>query len=149
MMEIKKGNLFSDLDSKVREHGEVVIAHLCNNIGVFGAGFSKNFPPSTRKGYHTLCREFGKKSLGRTSIEVYAHNILVAHMIAQDGINAIVHVDRVDYEALDKCLKTVDSMNVAVMMPMIGMGLAGANDWSRIENIILLNISSPVYVYRL
>ena len=70
------------------------------------------------------------------------------------GINYrnIKKIDRVDYDALSKCLKEVflfaNENNLEVHMPKIGSGLAGG-DWKRIETMIInlkRNVKTIIYV---
>jgi len=143
----------------------VIIPHICNNIGMWGAGFVlalSNKWPNTRKEYLKWYQTLldGKDNdnvfeLGNVQyVNVdYVNNIFVLNMIAQNNIKNKFNQNPIDYEALDKCLKKLSvsilGLNYEVHMPKIGTGLAGG-DWNIIEEIIihhLINNNIKVVVY--
>lgn len=131
MIEYQEGDLFQNLDNLYKG---VLIPHVCNNLGVFGAGFviplSKKFP---------LAKESYQKSsleLGTTGFVKVQKNIVVANMIAQNGTGGLRPLR---YNALAKCLDEVSDYaifhDMQIFAPMFGSGLAGGN-WLFIEELI-------------
>lgn len=138
--------------------GVKIIAHVCNNIGAWGAGFviavSNRFP-EVEKAYRGLDR----RRLGMVQyVHIAGEDIVVANMIAQNGINDSKsgwRGDLLSYEHLRDCLGRVfnyaKNLNATVHMPFIGCGLAGSN-WSKIEPLVIhcvkqYNIDCFVYEY--
>lgn len=140
-----------------------VIAHLCNNKGKWGAGFTgalsarwpqpemeyrRWFADGVHQGFRGGQTRF---ELGQIQIvPVYAMRggapcIVVANMIAQNGINKKgQNKCRVDYDALATALGEVREYlawkdDGSVHMPRIGTGLA-CGDWSAIEPLIRLQL---------
>lgn len=156
--------LKGDATNPKLESGEKgMIVHICNNVGAWGAGFvvplGKRYP-MTKAGYlqwhqwwTTHCHGHVFK-LGEVQFMAVSNNILVANMIAQDGIHHSQN-PRVKYAYLEICLKK--AFNVAndhgysVHMPRIGCGLGGGT-WDQVEISIrtanrVPNV--PVFVYDL
>jgi hypothetical protein len=137
-----------DLFAHVPTDGFVtIIPHVCNSIGAWGSGFviplGKRYPNAKK-----LYKESSSFQLGLTIFASDHNNILVANMIAQEGIgpkiieNKIIPPIRYDY--LQKCMDTVrekaeqlkkENKMVKIACPMFGSGLAGG-DWSIIEKMI-------------
>jgi O-acetyl-ADP-ribose deacetylase (regulator of RNase III) len=138
-------------------HGDkpVVIAHICNNLGRWGAGFTRALcarSPEPSATYLTWARgEYSLKytppfELGQILIcpyrdlesgRFYGH--FVAHMVAQDGLRSARNPRPVSYAALRDCLfrlcDEIAGREFVVQMPRIGCGLGGG-DWADIEPII-------------
>lgn len=126
----------------------VVIAHLCNNCGGWGAGFVlavSKLSKVPEQAYRALASHYHASRtnssipLGTTQI-VNCNNVncsgeyWVANMVAQDGLDQKSKIDGclVDYEALDKCLSSVFSfasrIGADVHIPAgMGSGLAGGD----------------------
>ena len=140
----------------------VVVPHVCNNIGLFGAGFaaaiSKNFPIVS-----TNFELLGKKTkLGYVQYvsvfkdSFYGHEIIFANMIAQNGTINRSNPRPLNYEALFKCMLDVrnfihqsDKEKIEIHCPKFGSGLAGGN-WIFINDLIRdiwKGISVTVYGY--
>lgn len=159
--------------------GPKIIAHICNDIGGWGAGFvvavSKRWPEpeeayrSWAKGRFRPkpgCAIIGPQSfaLGSVQFVTVAPQLAVANMIAQRGYgpsgNAPHKTEDDDpaqppirYEALALCLQAVKAaavrLRASVHMPRIGTGLAGGK-WDRIEPLIEKMLEGrEVYVYDL
>ena len=104
--------------------GNIVIAHICNDIGAWGKGF--------------------------VSVE---EKIWVANLIGQHNIYKDENGDPpIRYEAVKKGLQQIADfayeINAKVQMPRIGCGLAGGS-WDRIEKLIrqtLLRKNIEVFV---
>lgn len=153
--------------------GPKIIAHICNDIGAWGAGFvlavSRRWAEPERA-YITWGIErpkrFGPFQLGKTQTVEVEKDLYVANMIAQHGIRknrfnnrpsaryeALENRPPIRYDALEKCLIKLsvfaEYKKASVHMPRIGCGLAGGN-WREVEPIIERTLSSaniPVTVY--
>jgi len=146
--------------TKPEVNGNKIIAHICNDVGAWGAGFvlalSKRWK-EPEKDYLRWFRE-GKGAdfkLGQTRFVKVEGDIWVANMIAQRGIKPVGGVPPIRYEAVEECLKMVaekaEELNASVLMPRIGCGLAGGR-WDKVEPLIkstLIEKDIPVYVYDL
>ena len=116
-----------------------ILAHICNNKGGFGAGFSGALSRRWKK-VETSYREFHKKGLcvlGNIQIVHVRENLFVANMIAQDGYSK-PGKPAIRYDALCKCLRELRvfcSPGEEVVMPRIGVGLSGGR-WEEIEPLI-------------
>lgn len=140
--------------------GPRIIAHVVNDQGKWGAGFtyslSLNWPEAERdyriwhrhrmeaqldprKGFglgnvrYTLVRG-GPGDNGDPESPVW-----VAHMIAQTGLIGGLNRRPLRYDALGACLMEVaifaDMVKASVHMPKIGSGLAGG-DWNIIKELL-------------
>lgn len=130
----------------------VIIPHVCNNVGVFGAGFAKYIAdkyPNVKENFQLL----GKKSkLGYTQfINIYTNKstnnkIIIANMIAQNGLINNNNPRPLNYFALCNCMNVVSSSidnilsqdksaKVEIHAPKFGSGLAGGN-WKFISELI-------------
>ena len=137
MIKYIEGDLFPDLD-KVNEL--VLLPHICNNVGGFGAGFvvplSKHYPKAKSVYKAAETRELGTNQY----VEVY--NIIIVNMIAQEGIGFKNGMPPIRYEALKSCMEDVarlvsskENKNISIVAPMFGSSLAGG-DWGVIEKMI-------------
>lgn len=147
--------------------GVRILTHVCNNIGKWGAGFTRALDakhPSIGSAYKQWYEQYSpvmsREDMLGTVFWMYLHNgVTVANMIAQDGVGTDQR--RIRYDALDKCLDFVgrealraadhETRPISVHMPRIGCGLAGGR-WEEIEPIIqkeLVGRELEVYVYDL
>lgn len=152
-----KGDIFEYVPHYISNNQNgcsVIVPHVCNNIGAFGAGFvaaiNKHYP-IVKENYQLLSPQFLKQNLGYTQFVEVAHNktydykIIFANMIAQNGVLSNNNQRPLDYFALVKCMSSVnryiennflnDSRPPQIHCPKFGCGLAGGN-WSLIENLI-------------
>lgn len=142
--------------------GPKIIAHVCNDIGVWGAGFvlavSRRWRAPERV-YRASYNEMASPSsprLGDVQIVNVADYVFVANMIAQRGVGRRPQGGPpIDYDALERCLEKLADMawdfGASVHMPRIGCGLAGGR-WEIVEPIIkrtLGPVGVPVTVYDL
>ena len=136
--------------------GNIVIAHICNDIGAWGKGFvlalSKRwkYPEKQYKQWYKEGEDF---ALGEVQFVSVEEKIWVANLIGQHNI----YKDENDnppirYEAVKKGLRIIADfayeINAKVQMPRIGCGLAGGS-WDRIEKLIrqtLLKKNIEVFV---
>lgn len=134
--------------------GNKIIAHVCNNMGAWGAGFvmaiSKKWkaPETIYRSRHYVYN----LNLGEVQHIQVQSDIYISNMIAQ----TLENVRPLDDQALETCLFRVAALsdkieNASVHMPRIGCGLAGGK-WKEIEPIIqktLIKNNIPTYVYTL
>lgn len=140
--------------------GPKFIVHVCNNVGLWGAGFvlavSRRWPQP--EAYYSM---FEALPLGLVQFVKVAEDIHVVNMVGQDGVGRRPDGrPPIDYEAIEKCLESVaiscldkayrgPYKSVSVHAPRFGAGLAGG-DWDRIEEIInhtLVEKDIPVTIY--
>ena len=127
-----------------------LIAHVCNNLGAWGAGFVLSLGhryPKAEQAYSRTTRHY----LGTNQYVDVENDIHVANMIAQRGYGGAVR--RIVDSALEDCLHHAAGYaarrGMTIHMPRIGCGLAGAK-WDEIEPIVRKNCNGVgVYVYDL
>jgi O-acetyl-ADP-ribose deacetylase (regulator of RNase III) len=133
--------------------GNKIIAHVCNDVGAWGAGFvlaiSKRWPQPQAE-YLKLSRPL---TLGTVSVIQVEPAVWVANMIAQQGIRTLAGVPPLRCNALKQCLgiltREAENLKATIHMPRIGCGLAGGK-WERVEPLIReVILSSEVFVYDL
>jgi hypothetical protein len=118
----------------------IVVPHVVNNLGAFGAGFAAGVAkhwPIVREQYLEM-RALGYV-LGTNQVVGVSENLAVINMIAQRGLIGRSNPHPLNYDALRKCMEMVPSV-VKTMAGEIhtikfGSGLAGG-DWDRIEEMI-------------
>lgn len=149
---MKKINyLVGDATSPTGEENKV-ICHICNNYGLWGAGFVL----ALSKKWNAPEEEYRKHNnyvLGIVHYIPVQHDIIVANMIAQHNVRPDLNgLPPIRYDALTEALINVNEYcttnNASLHMPRIGTGLAGGK-WNIIEKIIHDKIHVPVYVYDL
>ncbi|WP_395743199.1 Appr-1-p processing protein [Prosthecobacter sp.] len=142
--------------------GQVIVAHVCNDTGGWGAGFvlalSKRWKQPEqqyRQWRHDGAAGSAPFALGEVQFVRVGENITVANMIGQHGIRRIAGQPPIRYAAIDQALIRVaeeaSRQNAGVHMPRIGCGLAGGS-WDEIEPLIFSRLSSrgiPVTIYDL
>lgn len=120
---------------------KTIIAHVCNDVGAWGAGFVKALSAkwSTPEDQY---KRLGKKNrqLGSTQLVVVGNNKYVANIIGQRDIKPnAVGLSPVRYGAIEQGLREVfkfaATIDATVHMPRIGCGLAGGK-WSIMEAVI-------------
>lgn len=134
--------------------GTKIICHICNNIGAWGAGFvlavSKRWD-EPEESYRDMNPE--DRKLGSVMVIPVEDDILVANMIAQQGIYPDDSgLPPIRYTAVRAALTAVNDLavkiNATLHMPRIGCGLAGGR-WDDIEKIIKDVVTVDVTVYDL
>jgi hypothetical protein len=152
--------------------GRKTIAHIVNDVGRWGAGFTRalteRWPETEVKYYRWFEGKLGFPELGSTyaySLKHIGPNVTendlcplddpealyLFNMCAQHGVGRANKPIR--YEALDKCLKDLGAFSretkTTVHGPRFGSGLA-AGDWNKIEKLINKNlIGIKVFIYDL
>lgn len=111
--------------------GRKVIAHVCNNFGSWGAGFSGAISAKWKDPEYEY-RKLIKRFLGANTWCDVTDDIRIFNMIAQDGIGIKTGRIPLRYWALVSCLKNLRDYcldrKASVHVPdMIGCGLAGGN----------------------
>jgi len=138
--------------------GFKIIAHVCNNVGAWGAGFvlalSKRWKaPEVAYRYWASQLHGQRMPLGEIQTVLAEADIAVVNMIAQRGIGRTAEGIPLQYLALDICLeklaKHAKQLGASIHMPRIGCGLAGG-DWADVERLINSRLGEvEVYVYDL
>lgn len=160
-------DIFSALSQRISagiNGSTVIVPHVCNNVNAFGAGFAgsiASFYPEVKVNYHLLGSNM---RLGHTQFisvrkdKTYNHEIIVANMIAQNGIINKKNPRPLNYAALTQCmlsvknygqniLNTQDKTKVEIHSPKFGSGLAGGN-WEFIEDLIQdIWTNTDIFVY--
>lgn len=132
--------------------GRKIIAHVCNDIGLWGRGFvlaiSKRWSQP-----EAVFRQNSPMNLGQVDFVEVQSELVVANMCAQKGVRGRNNPKPLQYEHLEHCLKKVASFakkhKATVHMPRIGAGLAGGS-WDKIKPILegtLVNSGVEVFVY--
>ncbi len=142
----------------------IVIAHVCNDLGLMGSGVAKALSDKWRtvkwcyeKWHETNYRsnrttDYYPFELGKVQfVQVDDDNdIVVCNMIAQHSIMSRGEKKPIRYDALRECLKEVykychlNKMNLH--MPKIGSVRAGG-DWDTITDIIKEEMTVDTYIY--
>ncbi len=124
----------------------VVIAHIVNNVGAFGAGFAKGLAeryPQAKTHYHANFSwyKLGDVLMSSVWVPETGEPSTVAHLFAQDGLPSKDNPTPIKYlalaRALDELAETVLECGPAyeVWMPRIGTGYARGH-WGIIEPMI-------------
>lgn len=122
-------------------NNKVVIAHGCNNIGAWGAGFVIPLGiayPKAKQQYLNWKPEL--RLLGSVQIVNIGINLKIANMITQQGCGKLEWLIPFRYYSFAECLirlkNNMEQDNfMYLVMPRIGCGLAGAK-WNQVEKII-------------
>ena len=146
-----------------KRDGLKIIAHCCNNVGGWGAGFvvalSKKWArpeAEYRRWYHQHGDVKFRTLLGAMQLVPVEDDTMVANIIGQHGLKSSGGETPIRYDAISKGFGYIaqyavqnPERKVAVHMPRIGCGLAGGS-WSQIEPLIdkhFVARSIPVTVY--
>mgnify|MGYP002784725766 FL=1 len=129
----KIADLFAGVQKEVDQGNFVLIPHICNDIGAWGAGFvvplGKAYPLAKER-YQAA----GASVMLGETIFADAGSVKVANMVAQHKLGG----KAIRYEALVKCMRTVRDrvdLRYQIHAPLLGAGLAGGN-WDFIEALI-------------
>lgn len=154
-------HLIGDATNPVGDKGMKFIAHCCNNIGAWGAGFVLAL--SRRWGMPELMyRKWAqekpfdmRESLGKVQVIPVERDIMVVNIIGQEGTGFKDGVAPIRYDAIKTGFEKIQEVmeghskkNPTLHLPRIGAGLAGG-DWDKIEEIIKETVKFPVNVYTL
>jgi O-acetyl-ADP-ribose deacetylase (regulator of RNase III) len=141
--------------TKPQSAGKKIVAHVCNNIRAWGAGFVLALSKRWKMPEERYRSSESSLELGTVQFIPVTEDVIVANMVAQEGLKRRSTDIPLRYESLRECLaKVADFANFnscSVHMPRIGCGLAGG-EWYKVEKIIedtLLASRVPVTVYDL
>lgn len=147
------GNIFTQLPT---DDTMVVIPHIVNNVGGFGAGFVLHFAktfPKAKESYFDWVKGNIKAipfELGQSMPAKIGENRIAHHMCAQNGVIGPNNPKPIKYRALANCLHKVNnlcgSINVEIHAPAFGSDLSGG-DWYIISTLIDEILISPVKIY--
>lgn len=125
----------TDPDLSVSRCGNAAIVHICNNIHVWGGGFTG----ALSRRWMAPEIDFRKTEplLGTSFTTRVTNNIVVVGLFGQRGIRSYNNPHPIDYKAVEKALLGIGefSINHSYWMPRIGCGLAGGT-WEEMEPII-------------
>lgn len=163
MFTYQKGDLFVAIRGV---EGRILIPHVCNNYGGWGAGFviplSKHYPKA-EESYRAWSKQLSfARAMGRVQyVGIEGTQVDVANMVAQHGSGYRYRYGSsrpLDYAALAKCMDDVGIFAMShyhgkpsIHCPMFGSGLAGGN-WDFIRELIddcWVAIGLDVTVYHL
>lgn len=121
--------------------GTKLIIHVCNNIGVWGKGFVVSLArvfPRAKSEYIQMMEQNNHIALGIVQfVEHLDRDIVVANMLAQNGVCTLRNHSPIDYMTLSTTLAKIahyvtnQSSPVTVHMPRIGGGR-----WEHVEALI-------------
>lgn len=149
--------------TKPQGDGNIIIVHICNNVGRFDAGvaaaIARRWPEAKMAYLRWSDNSSGDFRLGEVQFVTTAgfamegEKLVIANMLAQEGLREQDKRIPLRYDALESCLWKVceeaKRLNASVHMPRIGTGRAGGY-WSRIESIVVHNLcwhDVSVFVY--
>jgi len=143
-------------DATAPSERPAIIAHICNTVGGWGAGFvvalSRRWSEPERT-YRERHRAVGSV-LGTVQVVEVEPGLWVANMVAQHGIgHGWGRRPPIRYDALRQCLEqvagTARDLGATIVGPRFGAGLAGG-DWAQVEAIIEETCAEvPVTIYDL
>ena len=146
--------------------GKRVIAHVCNNVGAFGAGFAAalerrwlkcNWISKAYKNWEKTGKPVPFELGNIIAVNASPNSeLIVVHMLAQNGLPTRSNPRPACLRSLEMCLeklaKYAAGAGMSIHMPKICTGFGGVNDWREIENLIELKLCSkdiPVTIYTL
>jgi O-acetyl-ADP-ribose deacetylase (regulator of RNase III) len=134
--------------------GPKVLVHVCNDLGLWGAGFVKAVSKRWKAPERDYLKAFkaGELKLGRVRFVEVEPGLTVASMVAQRGVRRGRSVP-LRYPSLRETLAEVAryarEKKASVHMPRIGCGLAGGR-WKDVEPILRATLAGlRVTVYDL
>jgi hypothetical protein len=133
------------------------IAHVVNNIGHWGGGFTSYLDekyPKVGK-FYSILKDRGQLELGDIYVIRLEEEVILYNMVAQDN-TYLKKRTKLDYLALSKCLHKVGQHildfypKYTLHMPRIGCGPGVGGKWTSVEGIVrtfLLKNTIYTYVY--
>jgi hypothetical protein len=160
----KFGDLFEEIKSVGRDADNwVVVPHVCNDVGAFGAGFAGRLASEWPKAKYSYMKSMNglsyKDRLGLTQLVQIMPYLHVANMVAQRGLRSKDNPIPLRMSHLTFCMKEVHNwilrekfyygnehrveraktrdrnLNIEIHCPTFGSGLAGGN-WEFIKTLI-------------
>jgi O-acetyl-ADP-ribose deacetylase (regulator of RNase III) len=131
--------VYGDATEPLRKN--ITIAHVVNNVGKFGAGFSG----ALERRYPRECAVYRKcwnMYDGGDNLIIYnaKNEVTICHMFAMNGVRSAINPVPLNMDWLGRCLhglKEYGNMTwgETIQMPRIGAGLAGG-EWGKIAQAI-------------
>lgn len=149
------GDLFVGIKNRLNMNNNspvtIIVPHVCNNVGSFGAGFAKavaqNYP-IVQENFYLLGKQAQLGYVQFIDVETkksHDNKIVFANMIAQNGTICSKNPRPLNYVALMKSMLNVrnfalsisinNDTNVEIHAPKFGCGLAGGN-WNFIKDLM-------------
>lgn len=135
MLKYVKGDLFREICGI--KHN-IIIPHVCNDIGAFSSGFviplSEHFPKAKERYLSEKNRNLGDVQF------IKEDNIVIANMIAQKGLINSLNPKPIKYLSLIKCMEAVKFMCLTrhideIHAPAFG-SLRSGGHWPFIHELI-------------
>lgn len=127
----------------------VIVAHVVNDVGAFGAGFALAVArrwPEAERAYRAWYRS-GQLTLGRVQVVPVDSDVWVAHMCAQSGLRGARNARPLRIDALTICLQKLAGIAkeraASVLMPKLAGG-----SWAEIGPFVereLADVDATVY----
>ena len=119
-----------------------IIAHCCNDIGQFGAGFVVPLERrymGLKQAYKSYIQNTANPIGSVFLFQINSTNLWIANIIGQHDIFPIDGIPPIRYDALKEgFIKTIDTFKsecIHFHLPRLGCGLAGG-DWNVVENML-------------
>lgn len=136
--------------------GNIIIAHVCNDVGGWGRGFVlsisrkwKTPEAEYRAWFRGQRPKDGKFGLSNVQFVQVESHIWIANMVAQRGVGKSSS-PRISLKALESTLAKTSAkaleLDASIHMPKIGTGEAGGN-WNQIEPVIRDRITPCLNVF--
>ena len=158
-MSLKIKYINGDATEPVGE-GNIIIVHICNDIGRWGRGFvmaisNKWSEPKEeyRKWFKSKNEfELGKVQFVQVEDNIWITNLIGQHKLKEDDFGKPPIRYEAIKEGLNEVLLKAKELNASVHMPRIGFGLAGGK-WSIVRDLILKSlvyneVSTTVYDFK-
>lgn len=126
--------------TRPKGRGPKVLVHVCNDVGLWGAGFVKAVSARWKEPERDYLKAFekGGLDLGQVQFVEVSKDLTVANMVAQRGVRRLKGPS-IRYVPLKAALDAVAlyarERGASVHMPRIGCGLAGGH-WSKVEPLV-------------
>ncbi|CAK0760527.1 putative Macro domain-containing protein [Azospirillaceae bacterium] len=146
MLKYIKGDLFKNIDKNGKSKNKYIF-HVCNNIGKWGAGFTKDltkFSKEPEERYREFYNKFStwpdsrKFLLGKINVVPLSEELIIINAIAQNGVRTPANKIPIKYTALVdtmRAAKAIAKPDSEFHCPKFGSDLAGG-DWDFIETLI-------------
>lgn len=146
-------NYMSESILNIPKNERRLIAHVCNDYGVWKTNFTKILPQEYNKAKTVYKRSYDNKTikLGNVDYIMISSNIMIANMTAIELNGHTANTSTINYSALKRCLIDV-SFNSCLFSGNVHMPIINTGNWNKISNIInstLTNVGIKVCVYNI
>lgn len=139
MITQRTGDLIEFAQNTAAPYSKVVIAHVCNNLGLMGKGFAKQVAET----FPEVAERFKRAKPAFQSTLILpsrSPSIYISNMVCMNGLfHRINNPAPLCNDSLKECLRQTKvyakDLGAQVHMPRIGSGLA-RGDWNTIRGII-------------